>query len=123
MVTASELRKLEAKTKRERWELELLKQIRAAKVKFPEREYKFDTRNNRKWRFDFAWPYERIAVEVHGGVWIPGGGRHNRQIGKDAEKRNAAQLQGWDVYEFTPDQIKSGYELFTIQEAIAGAND
>ena len=119
MVTVAGLKKLEAKAKRERWEAELLKQIRAAKIETPEREYKFDTRNGRQWRFDFAWPYKRIAAEVNGGVNMPGGGRHNREIGKDGEKRNEAQLQGWDVYEFTPDQIKSGYALNVIEEAIA----
>jgi hypothetical protein len=118
MVSLAELEKLKREAKNKRWEDELIFQISTTGMDAPEREYRFDTRNGRKWRFDMAWVYKRIAVEVHGGVWIKGGGRHNREIGKDAEKRNAAQLQGWDVYEFTPDQIKSGAALCTIQEAM-----
>ena len=28
----------------------------------------------RRWRFDLAWPAERLAVEVDGGRWQSGGG-------------------------------------------------
>jgi len=100
------------------WEETFALQLRAARIAAPAREYVFDQRENRKWRFDFAWPYQRIAVEIHGGTHIKGGGRHNRQIGADAEKANSAQLQGWDVYTFTSDHVKSGYALGVIEEAI-----
>lgn len=42
-----------------------------------EREYVFHPK--RKWRFDFAWPHIKLAVEVEGGVHA--GGRHNRGSG------------------------------------------
>ena len=49
------------------------------------------------WRFDFAWPTLKIAVEIDGGTYI--GGDHVRGKGyeRDCKKNNAAQLQGWIV--------------------------
>ena len=36
----------------------------------------------------------------------------------DCEKRNTAQLQGWDVYEFVPEAITSMEALNIIKEAL-----
>lgn len=62
-------------------------------------EYRFHPK--RKWRFDFADPFQKIAIELEGGVWT--GGRHTRPEGftKDCEKYNAAALLGWRVFRFT----------------------
>ncbi len=64
----------------------------------PIREYRFHP--TRKWRFDFAWPDYKVAVEVEGVLWQGGGGRHQRVQGflRDAEKYEAATLLGWTVY-------------------------
>jgi very-short-patch-repair endonuclease len=69
----------------------------------PTTEYKFHS--ERKWRFDFAWPEFRVALEVEGGIWI--GGRHNRGRGfkKDMEKYNSAARLGWRVLRFEPSQL------------------
>lgn len=60
------------------------------------REYKFHAK--RRWRFDFAWPRQRFAVEIEGVTHD--GGRHQRIKGfeADAEKYEAAMLAGWCVY-------------------------
>lgn len=73
----------------------------------------------RKWRFDFAYPAHKVAIEINGGVWKRG--RHNRGTGyiKDLEKLNAAQILGWIVLQFTPQQMKSWETHFTIVEALA----
>ena len=62
----------------------------------------------RKWRFDYAWEEQKLALEVHGG--IHSGGRHTRGRGfvEDREKMNEATLLGWTVLEVTPEHIKSG---------------
>ena len=54
----------------------------------------------RQYRFDFAWPALRVAVEIHGGEFS--GGRHGRGTGlkSDCEKMRAAQLLGWIVLPF-----------------------
>ena len=103
-------------SKKSRWEEELLFQIKAAGLPDPEREYRFD--DDRRFRFDFAFPAHRFGIECHGGIWNKG--RHVRGYGirSDCEKRNLAQLQGWDVFEFTPEQIKSGEALTVIEKAI-----
>lgn len=66
----------------------------------PETEWLFHP--TRKWRFDYAWPKDLVALEVEGGVWTRG--RHVRGAGylKDIEKYNAAQLLGWTVLRCTP---------------------
>jgi very-short-patch-repair endonuclease len=90
--------------------------IRAAKLPIPKREYKFHS--VRKWRFDFAWPDEMIAVEIEGGIWT--GGRHTRGKGfvDDCEKYNQAALVGWMVLRFPVEQIESGYALRIIEVAM-----
>jgi len=64
----------------------------------------------RKWRFDFANPELKIAVEQEGGVWIFG--RHNRGKGflSDLEKYNAATIMGWRVLRYPPDKMMLAVE-------------
>lgn len=82
------------------------------------RELQFDA--VRKWRFDYAIPSVKLAIEIDGGVWIEGGGRHTRGSGwiKDQEKMNAAAAQGWRVMHFTPQQQLTSYALNCIRDAL-----
>ena len=66
-------------------------------------EYRFHP--VRQWRFDFAIPSARVAVEVNGAVWT--NGRHSRGSGlvKEYEKMRAAALLGWRVLPFTSAEI------------------
>jgi very-short-patch-repair endonuclease len=61
--------------------------------------------DGRRFRFDFADPVSRVAIEVEGGVWTAG--RHTRGTGygKDCEKYNEAGFGGWQVFRFTADMI------------------
>lgn len=69
----------------------------------PVAEYVFH--NTRKWRFDFAWPSQRVAVEIEGGTYT--NGRHVQPKGfeGDCEKYNAAALDQWLVLRFTSAQL------------------
>lgn len=71
------------------------------------REYRFTA--DRWWRFDFANPRHMIAIEVEGGIFDNGGGRHNRGGGfvADLEKYNTAASMGWIVLRFTTSQMKN----------------
>lgn len=71
----------------------------------PVREYRFHP--TRRWRFDFCWPEQKVALEVDGGVWT--GGRHVRGAGfiRDMDKANAAQLDGWRLIRCTPKDLRS----------------
>jgi len=94
-------------------------QIKVAGLPPPEREFRFDSK--RRWRLDFAWPEQRMAVEVDGGMWIRGA--HNRplRIAADHEKRNHLTLAGWRVLVFTGDQVKSGAAISQLESLLAQA--
>lgn len=69
----------------------------------PATEYRFHP--ERRWRFDFAWPDVRVAVEVNGNAWaVRGGGRHGKDA--DLEKGNAAAAAGWRVFTFSPAMLE-----------------
>ncbi len=97
-------------------EAELALQIRAAKMPEPVREYKFHP--TRKWRFDFCWPGQRVAVEVNGGIWT--NGRHNRGAGmeSDSDKRTEATMLGWKVLDFTARTIRSGRAIQYLEKLL-----
>lgn len=62
----------------------------------------------RRWRFDAAWPDQKVALEVQGGRWIQGKGAHGRpdQAKKDEEKRQAAEDKGWRVLYCEPQEVR-----------------
>lgn len=85
----------------------------------PAREFPFAV--GRKWRFDFAWPEQKIAAEIDGGSWS--GGRHSRGKGfeEDCRKLNQAALLGWRVFRFTPAMVHSGTAIDTVMAALGMA--
>ena len=63
----------------------------------PEREYRFHA--TRRWRFDFAWPRVKFAVEIDGLVYAGQGGHQTVDgVLKDCEKYEAALRAGWRLY-------------------------
>lgn len=94
----------------------LAMQLRAAGITGYVREFRFAP--GRRWRFDFAFWNERLAIEVEGGIWS--GGRHvtGKGFQADLEKYNAAVLLGWRVLRFSGEQIKSGQALAQIEQAL-----
>ena len=80
------------------------------------KEFKFHP--VRKWRFDYAVPEHKIALEVEGGVWT--GGRHTAPKGflGDIEKYNTATLMGWRVFRTTPDDLYKKKTLDLMKSAI-----
>lgn len=99
--TAGTVRKAEQVNK-------LRNRTESALTKFPGYTTELQFHPTRKWRFDYAWEEQQIALEVHGGVHRQG--RHTRGEGftTDREKMNEAALLGWTVIEVTPEHIKSG---------------
>lgn len=68
----------------------------------------------RLWRFDFAWPEYKLAVEIQGVVvrriggkiYTMGGHADVKGMRNDHAKHNAAILLGWSVLQFLQDDIK-----------------
>ena len=73
------------------------------KVPRPVAEFQFHP--DRLWRFDYAWPSAKLALEVDGGVWTSG--RHTRGSGYigDMEKFNHAAMSGWRVLRVQPNEL------------------
>jgi len=63
----------------------------------------------RRFRFDFAWPESKVAVECQGGTWAEGQKRgHTRgsMYEKDCEKLALATAQGWSVFYLTTTMLQ-----------------
>jgi len=71
----------------------------------PTAEYRFSA--PRRWRFDWAFVPDRVALEIEGGIWLPGGGRHTRGRGfrRDLEKYNEGIAQGWRILRVLPQDL------------------
>lgn len=80
------------------------------------KEYRFN--QSRRWRFDYAIPKFKIALEVEGGVWT--NGRHTRAKGflGDIEKYNNATILGWKVLRCTPNELYTQSTLSLIDSAL-----
>ncbi|MGN6555625.1 MAG: hypothetical protein ACTHLW_18105 [Verrucomicrobiota bacterium] len=61
----------------------------------------------RRWKFDYAHPPTKVAVEIEGGIWS--GGRHTRGDGfqEDCDKYNTATLMGWRVFRLTSKMVNA----------------
>lgn len=90
--------------------INLQQRLNRTSIPSPEREYRFH--HTRRWRFDFAWPSERVAVEIEGGIWAKG--RHSRGSGMvaDMDKYNEAARLGWRVLRFTDKHLVRHNEVF-----------
>lgn len=96
----------------------LLWQMRAAELPMPSRELVFA--RPRRWRFDFAFEAEKIAVEVTGGTWIQGGHNRGKHMESDALKYSEAAILGWRIIHVTTDMVSDGRALTLVQRALGG---
>lgn len=87
----------------------------------PEAEFRFHP--TRRWRFDFAWPSARVALEVDGGVWVRG--KHGRGTGivQDHAKRNEAAVMGWRVLVVQPRHLATLATVALIARALGAPED
>lgn len=73
---------------------------------------------NRRFRFDWAWPRQKVALEVEGAVWT--GGRHTHPTGftRDMEKYNLAAMNGWIVVRCEPKNLCTAATITMIKTVI-----
>lgn len=90
--------------------------VKARKLHRPVPEFRFHP--VRKFRFDFAWPEHRLALEVEGGVWS--GGAHGRGTGivRDMEKATLAAEEGWRIIRVTPSKLATEGTMDSIHRAL-----
>lgn len=114
-----------------RYERQLSQQIGLSNLPPPELEHYFakELRNERghrrMFRFDFAWPVQRVAAEVDGGRYLVRRGKDGRPVPvgqhmgeNDYEKLNCAVVLGWRVFRFTPEHIRSGKAVRWLEEVL-----
>lgn len=77
--------------------------LKQAGIPAPSTELRFAS--PRRWRFDYAWLAEKVALEVEGGAFS--GGRHVRGVGflKDCEKYSEAAALGWRIVRVPPHEL------------------
>ena len=74
----------------------------------------------KKWRFDFAWPDELIAIEINGGTFRKGGGAHTGAgFRRDCVKGLAAAELGWTIITVMPEHVLDGRALQVIERRLA----
>jgi very-short-patch-repair endonuclease len=101
--------------KHPRQEVTLLEtHLREIGIRGFEREYRFYL--PRDWRFDFAIPLRRVAIEIEGGIWTQG--RHTRGEGfqRDLDKYNQATAMGWRIFRFSVEDVLTGKEIGFLRE-------
>ena len=93
--------------------------IKCVRLPEPVRQYRLPELPDRKFTFDFAWPVERLLVEVNGGIWVSNTGHSSGTgIERDTEKCNLAVLNGYRVLSVTGNQEKDGRALMWIERAL-----
>lgn len=82
----------------------------------PQFEYVFHV--SRQWRFDLAWPWAKVALEVQGGIWTRG--RHVRGVAlkREWEKLNAAAILGWKILYCEPKDLCTQDTLQMVRAAV-----
>jgi very-short-patch-repair endonuclease len=73
----------------------------------------------RRYIFDFAWPAQKLVVEVQGAIWKQQTGHTSGSgITRDCDKLNLATLAGWRYLQVTSNMIRDGRALHYIEVAL-----
>jgi len=82
----------------------------------PEAEVRFHP--TRKWRFDWAWADQKLALEIDGGVWVRGAHGRGTGIVRDQEKGREAAALGWRIIRCQPKELFTPGVLDAINRAL-----
>lgn len=96
-------KKPRAVRKQERSRIEVALELQLKAKRFPKPATEFHFLEDRNFRFDFAWPDRKIAVEVQGTQH-----RIRDRFHADIEKRALALLAGWRVLEVSGRAVRDG---------------
>lgn len=71
----------------------------------------------RRFRFDFAWTKQKLAVEINGGVWLRRGGHTSgKGYESDMRKLQLARQLGWTVFSYTAKMVKDECAINEVNE-------
>ena len=100
-------------------ESQLAYMIRCVGLPEPKTQYRLPELPERKFAWDFAWPVERLLVDVQGGTWVSNSG-HTSGAGleRDCEKMVLATLAGYRVMFVTGMQVKDGRAVQWIERSL-----
>lgn len=107
-LTVEEAKKAARKAAREKWELQLLFQLKVRGLdKAFVREYRLPE-EKRLFRWDFGDPLNKVLIEVQGGIWSPGKAAHSSGAGimRDQEKLNLATFHGYRVFQCNDNTLR-----------------
>lgn len=90
--------------------------IRWAGLPEPEREVQFAP--PRKWRWDFAYPDRKLAIEIEGGAFVAGRHVQGATFERDCEKHSVAAVLGWRLIRVTPRHIEEGKAIEWLKAAL-----
>lgn len=115
-----ELKKQLKKAEREKHQKKFAADLKLLKIYGFLQEYSIPG-TSRKFKYDFADPNIKIAVELNGGIWR-GKGAHNTPaaLARDYEKINEAQRLGWKIFVFTGEQVQAGHAAQYLERVIRG---
>lgn len=94
-----------------------LAQLARHRLPKPEMEYRFHP--VRRFRWDYAWPAERVALEVMGGVWFKSGHSSGTGLTRDYEKFSLGARTGWRILLVQPRQLATEETIAMIRDALA----
>ena len=81
-------------------------------------EHEFKFLPDRRFRFDWAFPDKKIAIEYDG---IQGSGHASiNGVLRDSEKLNLANLAGWRVYRVNTKTVHDGTAFTILDQALKG---
>lgn len=92
----------------------LYQQIHFALLPEPVEEYRFEP--SRRWRFDYAYPEIKVAIEIEGAVYAQGRHTRGRGFENDCRKYNHAALLGWRILRFSTGMVDSGEALDAVEK-------
>lgn len=98
----------------------------AAGLPEPVAEHAFALAVGRRWRWDYAWPEARVALEVEGGGFRREGyGAHTTgaALRRDCEKHTAGAVLGWRLLRVLPEHLLTTTTLDNVRRALAGAQE
>jgi hypothetical protein len=94
-------------------------QVRAMDLSPPVRQY-IMPETKRRFTWDFAWPKERLLVDIQGAVWVDHKGHSSGTgITRDCEKLCLAVISGYRVMLVTGPQVEGGQAVEWVRQALS----